>query len=101
MFKLKTITRLIPNIFAQLQVERGANKINRILSQACASFKTKYALPDLAGEGGVVVLLGGGELDLGDGGDAPRVLHLPRRLLDPLAQHAALAVQPRDLMEEK
>ena len=48
-----------------------------------------------------MVLLGGGELDLGDGGDAPRVLHLPRRLLDPLAQHAALAVQPSDLMEKK
>ena len=47
-----------------------------------------------------MVLLGGGELDLGDGGDAPRVLHLPRRLLDPLAQHAALAVQPRDLKEK-
>ena len=46
-----------------------------------------------------MVLLGGGELDLGDGGDAPRVLHLPRRLLDALAQHGALAVQPRDLKQ--
>ena len=54
---------------------------------------------DLAGERRVVVLLAGGELDLGDGGDAPRVLHLPRRLLDALAQHGPLAVQPRDLKE--
>ena len=45
-----------------------------------------------------MVLLAGGELDLGDGGDAPRVLHLPRRLLDPLAQHRTLTVQPRDLI---
>ena len=44
-----------------------------------------------------MVFLGGGELDLGDGGDAARVLHLPRRLLDAVAQHRPLAVQPRDL----
>ena len=44
-----------------------------------------------------MVLLAGGELDLGDGGDAPRVLHLPGRLIDPLAQHRSLTIQPRDL----
>ena len=44
-----------------------------------------------------MVLLAGGELDLGDGGDAPRVFHLPRRLLDTVAQRRALAVQPCDL----
>ena len=46
-----------------------------------------------------MVLLAGGELDLGDGGDAARVLHLPRRLLDALAQHRTLPVQPRHLNE--